>query len=67
METKQKAAWPEWMSIPTAAKYSDVSARTVGRWLNAGLPSTKPTSTSNTRRINRRVLDRWLENEAVAS
>lgn len=49
--------WPQWMNTQTAAQYADVSTRTIARWLDLGLPASRP---SGTRRINRQVFDRWL-------
>ena len=54
---------PGWLKIGTAAKYCDVSRRTVRNWLaEDGLPHSRVRGTIL---ISRPALDRWLEDHAA--
>jgi excisionase family DNA binding protein len=57
-ETVTTYGWPGWMTPRIAAAYASVSISTIHVWLNAGLPSLKPSS--QLRLIRREDLDAYL-------
>lgn len=64
-DVSQPNGWPEWMSRATAARYSDVSVRTVARWIDAGLPACRVSTGAI--RVRRASLDSWLAQQEAAS
>ena len=60
------AAWPEWLSIPLAARYSSLSERTVGKLLRDPINPLPSALIGRSRRIRRADLDAFFSRRLAA-
>ncbi|MBI3127572.1 MAG: helix-turn-helix domain-containing protein [Candidatus Tectomicrobia bacterium] len=59
--TASRPEWPAFMSPSTAARFADVSRRTIFRWIEDGLPCAR---VNKVVRIRMEALEAWLAGQS---
>jgi len=63
---REGAAWPEWLSIPLAARYSSLCERTIGKLLRDPINPLPSVLIGRSRRIRRADLDAFFSRRLAA-